>query len=254
MSMRRHWYDTLRELVLRNEPVQATPLADPQAELDGQAEGADKCRTLLLSVEEDESLVVALPATAEEAQPLRRAAALDVVTLSGGQRWVGRCRVLGPVYHQLNDQRRVLALRLGPAEHVRSAQRREFFRAETAAIDMAPVRLTQVEPKPDDPAEPFEARLLNLSGGGIGIRLERSSADMICGGRRFACHFQLPADTEPIDVQVSLVHVEQAHERALYLGMAFDFASETQRRRIQDQIVRFTTELERKRLQRRRNV
>lgn len=256
MSMRRNWYQSLRHLAYRNEPIEVMALNDPDAETEDPTDNPDKCRTRLLAVKDDESLVVALPVAADKAWDLRQAAAMDVLTINAGQRWIGRCRVLGPVSYQLNEGTKIPALRLGPADHIRSAQRRSFFRAQTTANDIGPVRLELAEPSDEETLEPIEAQALNLSGGGIGLLITPSPSinEMLSAARRYLCRLLLPDTTEPLAIQATLVHTENTSDRGLYLGLAFHFDSDIEQRQIQDQLVRFTTELERQRLQRMREM
>lgn len=260
MSMRQPWYQALRELAARNGSVRVTPLGDLEAdaaEPDTEPTAASHtCLTRLLAVNDDESLMLELPPAPAEAGALRRAAALDVLAHNEGQRLIGRCPVLEQVRHRLNARTGVLALRLGPAQRIYSGQRREFFRAELDADEALSTRLTLLEPKGDEPRTPFKAQLRNLSGSGMGLLLEHSPADprALIAGRAYRCQFQLPGDEQGIDLDAHLVHARPTNKGAIYLGMAFHFANRAEQHRIQEQIVRFTTMLERKRLQRRRSA
>ncbi len=123
----------------------------------------------------------------------------------------------------------------------------------------AGVELTFAKPTELDPTEPMEARLLNISAGGMGLKLQHfgPATARICANRNYNCRFHLPGQPEPLEVVGRLVHLESMHqmaEEALYLGVEFQFADALQKRRTQDQIVRFTTALQRKRLQRQRGA
>ncbi|MFW6060131.1 MAG: flagellar brake protein [Phycisphaeraceae bacterium] len=264
MPSRRLWQDMLADLAARNGSVELTPLTgatgDPSAEAGEQAgaivSAAAPCRSRLLAVGEDGSLLVELPQTPEKAAALREAAEMEVLLASAGQRWVGRCRVLRAVRHQLNRRTTVVALRLGKAAQVRSAQRRRFYRVSTAGLAMEPLwlwpRTDANEPRP--PA--VKARLVNLSGSGMGLRLEHphTTAGDAWHGQVYHCRLCLPGEDEPVTVDAQVVHVEPADHDTLQLGLAFAFAGDAEQRRVQDQIVRFTTELERQRLRRQRRA
>lgn len=260
MPMRHPWYQALRELAARNGSVRVTPMDD----LDAAATDPDiepgatsqTCLTRLLAVGEDESLTLELPPAPGAAGALRQAAALDVLAHNEGQRLIGRCPVLEQVRYRLNERTGVLALRLGPAQQIYSGQRREFFRAELDADEALPTRLALVEPRGDEPRTPIEPKLRNLSGGGMGLLLEQPPADphALIAGRAYHCRFQLPGDEKAIDVQAHLIHARPTANKAIYLGMAFLFGNRHEQRNIQEQIIRFTTALERKRLQRRRSA
>lgn len=260
---RRMWYQSLRHLAARNRPVEVTPLVREGESTDsGEAAGGREplvaagpsCQTRVLEVHADDSLTLELPSRPAEAWPLRRAAAADVLLVNEGQRWVGRCPLRREVQHPLGDRQRVLAVRLGVATEVRSGQRRNFFRAALTGVEPVVVRLSPVERGGVGSRTVLETRLLNLSGTGLGLCLDRPRADepAIVPGRVYQCEFALPGDAVPLRLRAQLIHARPTCEEGIYLGMAFEFASRREQHRVQEQIVRFTTQLERQQLQRRR--
>ena len=270
MAHHDRWLEMLRELADRNGSVELTPIDDsgegdqagataaPTGGPDQTATQAPPqthtCRARLLEVGRDQKLLVEMPPRPGAAQALRRAAAVHVLVMNHGQRWTGRSPVLGTQRYQLNERNHVLALQLGGTTDVRSAQRRRFYRANTAAIEMPNVLLAAVDDQLAKEIGPLEARMLNISGGGLGLRLEGREVRQVLTGQVYCCRFQLPGDQEGMVVNARIVHAEPTRDRALYLGMSFEFADDAHRQRVQDRIIRFTTRLEREQLQRQRRA
>lgn len=261
MASRRLWEQILHELATRNEAVELTPLSETTDEPGDEAASsrARSYRSRVLAAGKDGSLLVELPTAPQDAaSALKAAPAVEVVVTRAGQRWAGECPALGPIRHQLNGQTTVIALRLGEAVQVRSAQRREFYRVTTSGLRMDPLWL-RPQVAFDDPKQSLplaRAHLVNLSGSGLGVRLEHPelTANTVQHGQMFRCRFQLPGEPDPVTVSARVVQIEPAEQQMVYLGMELVFADDAEQRRVQDQLVRFATEVERHRLRRQRRA
>ena len=237
------WREALEALAQRNGSIELS-LSD----------GDRPMHARLLEVDEDGSLLIERPTTPEGDAVLAKDAWVHVVVNHRGQRWCSRRTVLEEQRFALNDQTTVIGTRLGPAEEIVPSQRRQFFRA---SVDDCQVQVSLTSLAPDQQANsPHGVRLINISGGGVGVGIDASRETMawLAGSRQYRCRIHLPDTEEPLSLPVRLIHVEPMARRTCYLGLAFEFETSAQRKDVQDQLARFTTTLQRQQLRRRRGA
>jgi len=111
------------------------------------------------------------------------------------------------------------------------------------------------EREPIEP-KPIKAWLLNIGGGGVGVTVEHGHAlgPSLRRTTRFLASVKLPGEDQPLHVVAKLVHLQAMHGDTLYLGFEFQFDHTAEQRRVEDQIVRVTTLLQRQQIRRQRGA
>lgn len=243
-----------------------------------QRQGDLVWRVRLLRVT-DAGLVVESPAAAGSSVPLPANLPL-VGSLSIGQnRWMFHTRTAGPVSFHEPGRPPSPALQLEAPSGVERCSRRSFTRISTASMELAPVEcwplldpttVTAAEvanesvirecarsgvPWSGDGGEPmilpevgpkFHGRLGNLSGGGLGLVLDRDNAAGLDRSRLFWLRIDLrPGIAAPIGVTTKMVHSHLDSRQATYAGMAFEFQFNAAHRTfVVEQITRLVTSLQ----------
>lgn len=242
-------------------------------------------RVRLLAMTDDE-LVIEQPSAMGVAVNLENDVKLVGIMTVGQNRWMFHTKVLGRTKQQLTGHK-VVALRLVLPHKVERCQRRDFFRISTAALNLPRVECwplidpatvitaeianrTQITELLDgslskrnwdaDPDEPmtlpevgpkFNAMLVNVSGGGIGLMIDRSEASAVDRARLFWIRIDLrPQVPAPIGMTTRLAHTHIDSTQHIYAGLAFEFDfNPSHRDFVVEQICRYVTLLQREQLQ-----
>lgn len=221
-----------------------------------QRQGDLVWRVRLLRVT-DAGLVVETPAAAGSAVPLPPDLPL-VGSLSIGQnRWMFHTRSMGLTTLRDPGRPAQSVLQLAVPTGVERCSRRSFMRISTASMELAPVECWPLldpstvaaaevaneavirecartgNPWSGEGADPivlpevgpkFSGRLGNISGGGLGLVLDRENASGLDRGRLFWLRIDLrPGIAAPIGVTTKIVHAHLDSQQATYAGMAFEF-------------------------------
>ncbi len=215
-----------------------------------------KLRTL--QVAEDGAILLEMSNLTAANHELKRGVTVEVLVVEGTSRLVGTSRIVGVELFQLNATNKVRALRLERPHRVESAQRRKFFRANAGGASDQPVMLHQVEQNGHTrrvlDTKGCKASLQNLSGGGVGLTIDRGLqfSQVLQRSTHFIARMTLPEQDATLDVLIRLVHMEPIPGDALYLGFEFLFDDEAERRTVEERVVRATTALQRQQIRRRR--
>lgn len=196
----------------------------------------------------------------------------------GQNRWMFTTNNLGGTKAPLPDRKLVPALRLVMPEAVQRCQRRSHYRVETAELNLPLVEMWPLlDPKSVLVAERayeiqheiamgrlrehatatglkfdyedvmpevgprFTGTLLNLGGGGVGVRVGESDSQALNHHKLFWLRIALPI-TPPVPVCSSgkLVHTHMESSHDTYAGLAFDFSfNPSHQRFVVDQICRY---------------
>lgn len=252
------WMDALRALAQGKGSIRllsATTTAHPADE--GARDGRSCCARVL-AVRSNGSVFVEQP-PGGPMDWLALDQEVEVLIEHHAQRWCGRSTVLGQLSYRLSsDLAPRQALRLGPMSQVVSAQRRRFFRVDMAGIDWPLVRIMSrcqgAAPASEDAADLddclIRAKLLNLSGGGMGLQVEAADRRVVdlLKGQRYRCLLPLPQWGKPLLINARLVRIQRMRGKMVYLGLRFEFDHDAQQRHAEDLLVRVTTELQRQQL------
>ena len=247
------WRPTAESLQLRNGSVELTPGGMPDAKF---LKRAYKVRLFDCT---PRGLIVEQP-NLSDAGEFETGSIVTLLIADGPTRWLLSCKVLGETRHELNDRVAVPSYQLSSPVDVKSAQRRNHFRASVAAVELPPVMMTPWTPDEDSPEAgldlrvgrpvPFKGKLLNIGGGGIGLEVPQKVSAQIRHVRHYTCSIALPTCDDPLVVDGGVAHLCLNPNGTHYLGFKFEFKDPLARRRIEDHIVRFTTWCQRQQLQR----
>lgn len=245
-----------------------------------------RVRILALS---DEEIVVEQPTTLGQLINLREGVPLVAIMAIGQNRWMFRTSNLGNAEHALNSYKTISALRLKMPDTVRRCQRRNYYRVETGALNLPAVdiwplldpktvvlaeRANELQFERDqcgmkfrddhellnvdeheimpDVGPQFAATLLNIGGGGVGLRIPPEHGQMLARYKVFWLRFSLPPElVTPICASAKLAHTHLQSDQHVYAGMSFDFSFNAGHQRfVVDQICRYIAMQQRSQLQR----
>lgn len=238
-------------------------------------------RVKLLQIRDD-ALLVEHPSAFGSTFKLRPGVELIGAMTIGQNRWMFHTRALTGLAGNTN------ALALSLPERVERCTRRSFFRISTANVRLPRVQCWPLlnpnsvgaaesanralieslitsgnGPIPDraDDTRPesillpevgpmFQARLLNMSGGGLGLMVDRADMQTATMKPFWWLRVDLrPEIAAPVAVTARLAHTHIDSTQALYCGMAFEFShSESQSDFIINLFSRYTDELQRRQL------
>ncbi|MHC5001513.1 MAG: PilZ domain-containing protein [Planctomycetota bacterium] len=242
-------------------------------------------RIRLLHMDASE-LIVEQPMALGRLIPVEPGAELVVIIAIGQNRWMFSTTNLGTVEHPDGRRGTVAAMRLAMPKQVERCQRRSYYRVETAAVNLPEVEVwplldpksvlvaersneLQLEREAGRPTgEPtdmrfedimpevgpkFTALLMNLGGGGVGMRCESSQSQGLARHKLFWMRIALPPELAvPICASGKLVHTHMDSSQHTYAGMAFDFTFNPGHQRVVvEQICRYIAIQQRTQLQRR---
>lgn len=255
----------MKEATIANFLASAQSLAQRDGAVEVRAEDAGETvgttyKVRLLELLGDGEMLIDMPTQAGAASELYRGAAVSVLVIEGVRRLVGYCRVLGTEQYELAGGQRTRSLRLSRPGAVESAQRRRFFRVNAGGSVTHPVELALLDPGGGPGklpgVKPLHAALLNIGGGGMGVTIDHSRelGATLRRTTRFQATVQLPGPGEPLRVAMRLVHVQPTQGNTLYLGFEFDCVGTAEQRRVEDQVVRVATCLQRQQIRRQRGA
>lgn len=207
----------------------------------------------------EEEIVVESPMTLGQAIPLEPGVGLICAIVIGQNRWMFETKILGHLEKSLGPDRTLVHLRLESPQKVERCSRRQFYRMSTVALNLPRVscwslldpdsaRVAEqanqvqmiaalegagatgaVEPDEASLALPvvgpkFQARLVNIGGGGIGILVDPEDAGVLGRHRTFWLHIALPPELPlPLGVTARLAHTHMDSSQRTYAGLAFEF-------------------------------
>jgi len=234
-------------------------------------------RVRLLAVSETE-ILIEQPVALGQAIQIEQGIQLVAILSIGQNRWMFSTTNLGQTTHVGFERRPVPALRLIMPESVQRCQRRNYYRVETAALSLPEAEIWPLlDPKSvliaerayelryeidaglvnpetaistgtfDDESvmpevgPPFTGTLLNLGGGGVGLRIKPQDGQMLARHKLFWMRISLPEGLNtPICASAKLVHTHIESNHDVYAGMAFDFTFNPGHQRfVIDQICRY---------------
>ncbi|MFK7960794.1 MAG: hypothetical protein AB8G96_09740 [Phycisphaerales bacterium] len=233
-----------------------------------------------------ETMTIEEPATM--GTPIRLKDGVDLVGIMsvGQNRWTFKTRNLGRTEANLNAYRTVRAYRLAMPDHVVRCQRRDFFRLSVAGLDLptveawplldassvvvaeqavmlaakraeeghtvAPVNFEDPGLRPELGPK-FTGTILNLGGGGMGLRIPPEHARSVARHRQFWMRISMPESMPtPILASAKVAHTHMQNDQSVYAGLQFDFSQHKDYQKfVVDQICKFVVQQQRLQLQRR---
>jgi PilZ domain len=253
------WLDIVGVLAIENAPVRIS-FSDRPVE-----EGGRYARVRVLGLGTDGGLLIEEPGVRVLGDRPQPGDKLDILAVRQQTRLVGRCRVIGHEEHALNETVRVAACRVSPPIKAFSGQMREFYRAPVTAGVKVPSVLLTLDPNDteamermsragEDNGKAYKARLVNISGGGVGLALIVDKLLVRIFKMDTACTLraELPVLDEPLEQSCRIVHTQKLENGDLYLGVAFEFEDSIRQLHVEDQLQRLSVWLQRQMLKRER--
>ncbi len=210
-------------------------------------------------------ILVEVPGAAGSPLPIEAGTQIIVAMQVGQNRWMFGSRVLEVI--DAPETPGGLAMRLALPDRVERCRRRSFYRVSTAHVNLpavecwpvldpstivaaelankaeikgggsseeAPMLLPEVGPS-------FPAKLLNISGGGVGLMIDAEDAGGFDQSRILWMRIDLrPRIPAPIGVTARVAHSHRDSEQNLIVGLAFEFQFNPPHRAfVVDQICRY---------------
>jgi len=252
------WQETFDLLAHQHGRVEVTPLgyrSDDRLQ--------PTFRTRLLSFDED-GFVIERPEHTEATRYLTVGTHVKLMGYHGQDRWECITAVSEAIDYSVTGYGEMLALQLAWPHEVRSAQRRRELRHSVEQIRIEPVVMFPIAPvprpvaRPDNgedaadeqqaanvsdpplglPAQPFEARLLNVGVGGVGVRVGRPAEGVSLHFTRYRLVVTLPSQPESLVVRARVAHRQPEVAGRQYLGLAFEFDDEQQQQQVAEAVAR----------------
>lgn len=246
----------LDSLVKRDGSVEITPILGH----DDRVPPTARVRLLALA---SNGVVIDRPIGQAFTRHMVKGTRLHVLVAEGAERWEFHAAILDTVPFRLNDSTEVPAIVISSPKTVHSAQRRAYFRVTIGSVAVKNTRLTPIlgdaqtetesdEAAPQSDIKPFEAKLLNIGGGGIGVLTPQRVAWQLPMVRRYECTLPLPTRKTPVVIPADVVRLEEQEDGTTYMGLQFDFENLPDRHACADAICHFTAWHQRQILQRRK--
>ncbi|MEM7228650.1 MAG: flagellar brake domain-containing protein [Planctomycetota bacterium] len=281
------WRRCLDEIVHRNGAIEIA-VVRPDQDDDAEEQKHLVWRVRMLE-RRDNELIVEQPTTLGQTIELRENVNLVAIFTIGQNRWMFKTSVLGKTNFSFNGRGKMVALRLKNPEKVERCQRRRFYRVDTVTVNLPRVQIWPLlDPKTvavaeraneinftselngnppsdedlaaqfaDDAVKPelgpqFSGELINLGGGGIGLRVGQEESHLLNRTKMFWIRFALPPElSTPICATGKLVHSHMDSTQDVYAGLVFDFTfNPSHQRFVADQICKFVAAQQRAQLQR----
>jgi hypothetical protein len=226
------WRRCLEQIHERNGAIEIAVARAYEEDEDGR-HLVWRVRVLALS---DDEITIEQPVTLGQVIPLKEGVELIAILAVGQNRWMFNTSNLGLTEFPLHPNRTVKAVRLAMPESVQRCQRRNYYRVETAALNLPDVevwplldpksvvlaeranelqlgqedatagvdagagageRLTLDEEEIMPEVGPkFTAKLLNIGGGGVGLHVPPDHAQILSRHKVFWLRFSLPPELD----------------------------------------------------------
>ena len=133
------------------------------------------------------------------------------------------CQWSTSTYGQRQAERFARAVTRLERETLRQRRRQRPLRIDTTNIDLPPVRVERIlDDEQADPGPMLEARLMNVSVGGIGLLLDptQQPALQVLTTRHYRCHVPLVGSDETLPLPLRLAHCYPQAGQCVYIGLA----------------------------------
>ncbi len=222
----------------------------------------------------DQEIVVEQPRTLGQVIHIRQGIELIAIMAIGQNRWMFSTANLGPTSHPANGSKTTQALRLAMPRSVQRCQRRSHYRVQTASLNLPDVEMWPLldpksvviaeranelrfqadrdgqagrdhgpgtEPIMPEVGPKLTATLMNIGGGGVGLRVKPTDAQVLTRHKLFWLRFSLPPELNtPICATGKVVHTNVDSTQHTYAGVAFDFSfNPDHQQHVVDQICRY---------------
>ncbi len=270
------WRRCLGQVHERNGALEIAVVRNPRQQEAGSLHLVWRVRLLDLTPDE---IIVEQPTTLGQVIRLEPGVELVAILAVGQNRWMFTTKHLGPALRPAGNRSAVPGMRLTMPDSVERCQRRNYYRMETRALNLPEVDVwplldpksvlvaeranelrlradgdgfagEHLAPLATDPealmpevGPRFTATLLNIGGGGVGLRVDPQVGQALGHHKLFWLRLSLPPElTTPICATCKLAHTSVDSTQHLYAGLAFDFSfNPAHQRFVVEQICRFIT-------------
>ena len=254
-SRTENWKSYLHKIQNRNGALEISVRRDPSAET-----GADLVWRVRIVEFDDQQIVIDAPAALGRTIPLEQGIELIGALCIGQNRWMFHTTTIGKRTSPRGEPYLVIAM----PDRVERCSRRHSHRIGTENLNLPTVQcwplkdptsvvaaetanrlqIQGVAGMPDDADAPgpdsillpdvgpmFEARLVNISGGGLGLVVGREDTAAVSQRPYLWLRFDLrPHIRHPVAVTARVAHTHLDSSQALYAGLAFDFTHNPEHR------------------------
>lgn len=255
-SRTERWQECLHEVAARGGGLEFS-LAHESSESEPLAAGKDLVWRVRLYQVTDRELIIERPGAMGQPFNVAEGAELIGGMVIGQNRWMFHTRCLGSGETPGPGGRPVSVLRVALPDKMERCQRRSFNRISTVELSIPQVecwplldpysviaaeianraQILELERSaaPAASATPssftmpvvgprFQAQLLNIGGGGVGLQIERADAAALDRSRLFWLRVDLtPQIPAPLAITARLAHTHIDSTQAVYAGLAFEF-------------------------------
>jgi c-di-GMP-binding flagellar brake protein YcgR len=278
-SRTEHWQRSLEKIIDRKGSIEISVRQSESKNGSDAAVSSDLVWRVRVICMRNDEVIVEQPQALGREIPLATGLELVCVLTVGQNRWMFTSRILGPATTRSADGVSC-AIRMTPPEKVERCSRRSFCRVSTVGLVLPTVQVhplvsaTSLKPaeiavreriesmerggavSTDEPmvlpevGPAFEARLMNLGGGGVGLLVAPEEAAGLEGKRRFWMTIDLtPGIPAPVGVVTRLAHTRIDSEQRVYVGMSFEFDHHPEYKRfIVDLLTGFASSLQQEQL------
>lgn len=232
----------------------AVEVCGPDPDQPGEFGPSFRARLLLFG---DQGLMIQMPAQAQALRYLRPGGTIRILAVVDQQRWYLFCTIHEFTSHGINARLSVPAMRLSPPHDIRTAQRREHFRASCLGVALervvfAPmIKLPETgELKSHPEHQPFKAMLVDASPAGVRIAVPIYATPYVPKVELFAATLNLPTCDRLLEVTARFIHVLPQRDRSSHVGLQFIFDTREQQRTCGAVMNQFTVWLQRQHLKR----
>lgn len=256
-SRTERWRDVLHQIFERGGGLEFTvDRGEPLTVDTGTSPNDIVWRVKILHLD-DEYITVEPPAAVGRSMNFELGTSIVVVMAVGQNRWMFRSTISAAASQRSSRGTLERVLKLNMPTQVERCARRNFYRVSTAEIHLPNVTLWPVRSlETAIPAEvanaaqvrnaqngvmpssldafsqvlpevgtPFQAKLMNVGGGGIGLIVAKEHASNLDQGRLFWLRVDLGNSAGvPLGMTARLAHTHIDSEHNTYVGMAFEFS------------------------------
>jgi c-di-GMP-binding flagellar brake protein YcgR len=200
----------------------------------------------------DRHLVVEVPTDASAKQAFKPEAPIFVVMVHRSTRLELACKIEDRIKFSINEKVQTIGYQISYPKRIGSAQRRAYFRAHVTAMPIAPIQFLPLDPVLKHPMYElkFQGKLVNISGGGMGVIVQKDDVPILRDCKFFDCELLLPMDKEHIKftLQCQSMHATAGRKGDVYVGLQFKIADPLKKREVVDKLVKYTAWIQREQL------
>ena len=241
------WIEIAQHILQRNGAVTISPLS--MEDEDYSEESAYGSRLLDMN---DRHMVVEAPTAAAAKQAFKTDSPIFVVLVHRSMRLELACKIEDRIKFSINAKFQTIGYQISHPKKIGSAQRRAYYRAHVTAMPIDPIKFLPLDPVLKHPMHElaFKGKLVNISGGGMGVIVQKDDVPTLRDCKFFDCDLVLPMDKEHIKftLQCQSMHTTSGRKGDVYVGLKFKIDDPVKQREVVDKLVKYTAWVQREQL------